>query len=371
MLTDLLGIRLILLLGDVVPLPASLAVMDALDTVQVTTGGDGDGFQITFKLTRTPLLDFDLFQSGAVAPMKRVVIGVAFGIVPEVLIDGVITHHQIQPSNEPGLATLTVSGRDLKTVLDLEEKNAQYPNQPDFIIFSQVIAGYGQYGLIPVPTPTVDIPIELERVPRQQETDLAFVQRLAQRNGFVFYIEPVTLGVNTAYFGPENRLSLPQPALTLDMGAATNLKSLSFQYDALAPVGTTGTFVEPFFKTALPIPQLPTLKVPPLALKPAPVYRTTITRETANQNPVKAGVTALAQAMNTPDAVTASGELDATRYGHVLRARKLVGVRGAGLSYDGLYYVKGVSHSMSRGTYSQSFTLSREGTGPTLPVVMF
>ena len=28
---------------------------------------------------------------------------------------------------------------------------------------------------------------------------------MAERNGFVFYIEPLTFGVNTAYWGPENR----------------------------------------------------------------------------------------------------------------------------------------------------------------------
>ena len=47
----------------------------------------------------------------------------------------------------------------------------------------------------------------VQRIPRQQETDLAFMRRLAQRNGFVFYVEPVTFGVNRAYFGPEIRTS--------------------------------------------------------------------------------------------------------------------------------------------------------------------
>ncbi len=371
MLANLLGIRLILLVGDTVPLPASKAVVDALVGVEVTSeGGQGDGFQLTFALTRTPLLDYDLVQSGALAPMKRVVIGVAFGVVPEVLMDGIITHHQVAPSNEPGQATLTVTGRDLSVVLDLEERNAKFPNQPDAVIFTRIIGAYGRYGLIPLPAPTPDVPIELERVPTQQGTDLQFVREMAQRNGFVFYIEPATFGVNTAYFGPENRLSLPQPALTLDMGGATNVSSLSFQHDALAPVSTAGTFVEPFLKQALPIPQLPTLKIPPLALRPAPAYRTALLRETAKANPATAAARLLAETMNAPDAVTGSGQLDAVRYGHVLRARKLVGVRGVGLSYDGLYYVRRVSHSIARGRYTQSFTISREGTLPTVPAVL-
>jgi len=84
---------------------------------------------------------------------------------------------------------------------------------------------------------TTDTPSETERIPRQDETDLQFIQRLAQRNGFVFYIEPVTMGVNKAYWGPQNRAGPSQAALTHDMGSATNVKSLRLMNDALAPIG--------------------------------------------------------------------------------------------------------------------------------------
>ena len=45
----------------------------------------------------------------------------------------------------------------------------------------------------------------------------------------------------------------------------------------------------------------------------------------------------LAEAGRSQDAVSADGTLDVLRYGRMLKARKLVGVRGAGISYDGLY----------------------------------
>jgi hypothetical protein len=192
---------------------------------------------------------------------------------------------------------------------------------------------------------------------------------MARRNGYVFYIEPLTLGATTAYFGPENRLGLPQPALSVDMGAATNVNSLSFTNDALAPIGASGSFVEPITKTSIPIPPLPSLRTPPLAASPAPPRRTTLMRQTAGQNPGQAAVTALAATSRAPDAVSATGQVDTVRYGNVLRARRLVGVRGAGLKNDGLYYVRRVTHEIEAGTYTQDFTLSREGTGTLLPVV--
>ena len=47
------------------------------------------------------------------------------------------------------------------------------------------------------------------------------------------------------------------------------------------------------------------------------------------------------------------------RYGRVLKARQLVGVRGAGPAFDGLHYVDSVTHNIARGQYKQSFTLKR------------
>ena len=45
---------------------------------------------------------------------------------------------------------------------------------------------------------------------------------------------------------------------------------------------------------------------------------------------------------------TCEGSLDVTRYGGILKARQLVGVRGAGPAFDGLYYVKNVTHKIKK-----------------------
>jgi len=371
MLNNLSGIRLLLLVGDSVPLPASHEVTSALQQVEITNdSGQGDGFQMTFSLARSGIVDYGLLQNGSVDPMKRMIIAVMFGGLPEVLIDGVVTHHQFNPGDQSGQATLTVTGRDLSVLLDLEEKNATFPNQPDFLIASGVLASYAKFGIVPLPTPTTDFPIMLDRIPRQQETDLQFLHRLARRNGFVFYLEPLTPGVSQAYFGPENRLGLPQPALSVNLGATTNTKSIRFTNDALAMVGSRGAFVEPFTKSSVPLPALPSLKVPPLAAKPATANRIRLERATANQGPATAATTAVASVTNAVDPVTAEGEVDSLRYGHALRARKLVGVRGVGLTYDGFWYVRRVTHTIvPRGHYSQRFQLSREGTMALTPVV--
>ena len=77
MLTSLLGIRLILLVGETIPLPASYDVMSALTHVEVTNDVDqGDGFQMTFTLSKDSLMGYSLLSGGSLDPFNRVVIGV-------------------------------------------------------------------------------------------------------------------------------------------------------------------------------------------------------------------------------------------------------------------------------------------------------
>ena len=65
----------------------------------------------------------------------------------------------------------------------------------------------------------------------------------------------------------------------------------------------------------------------------------------------------------------AEGKADGGRYGAVLRARGLVGMRGAGLSHDGLWYVRKVVHTLAPGRYEIGFTLARDGHGAITPVL--
>lgn len=363
------AIRSILWAGQRAPKPASERVLEALETIEVTNDTDGpDGFQLTLTVRKDARGDYSLAREPALQPLSRVVIGVLVTHTPHVLINGLVTRRDVQQRDQPGAATLTITGRDLTQALDLDERNERYPNRPDGVIATQVIARHAGYGLVPNVTPTTVTPLELFRVPRQQETDLAFLRRLAERNGFIFSLEPTTFGVTEAYWGPELRAGVPQPALTVDMGEATNVDRLDVAFDGLAAEGVTGSVVEPLTKRALPLPDLPSLRLPPLTASPAQPARRRILRDTGSQRPAAAAVSAVAAVSTGDEPATATGELDAARYGHVLRARRPVGVRGAGLAHDGLYYVRRVTHRLGDG-YTQSFTLSREGTGALAPVV--
>jgi len=205
------GVRLQLLLGPTLPVPAPGEVMNALVSIEVTNNDrERDGFQMTFDLDRSNQ-EYTLLQSGLLEPQNRVLILVLMGARSYVLMDGIITRHQVVPGEQPGRSTLQITGEDISIKLDLEEKNATYPNQTDSAIVRSILSSYATYGLQPKIEETREAATEEERVPSQQGTDLAYLQLLAERNGFVFFIEPSTPGFNLAYWGPEPRQGQPSP----------------------------------------------------------------------------------------------------------------------------------------------------------------
>jgi hypothetical protein len=108
---------------------------------------------------------------------------------------------------------------------------------------------------------------------------------------------------------------------------------------------------------------------PPLGLvSPIPPKQHRLA-ETANLSPIAALAKGIGYAAAHQDCAFGSGALEVARYGHVLQARALVGVRGAGLAYDGLYFVTKVTHDIRRGGYTQQFSLARNGLISTVPAV--
>jgi hypothetical protein len=177
--------------------------------------------------------------------------------------------------------------------------------------------------------------------------------------------------VSKAYWGPEIRLGVPQPALNLGLdGAHDNVTTLNFTFDKEKKELPLVAIQERTSKApiVLPIPDVTPLN-PPLGLIPPLPPRIHRMTQTANQSPMTAIMKGIAYAAQHSDSVFATGSLDVAKYGHVLRSRQLVGVRGVGTAFDGLYYVTRVTHELKRGSYTQQFSLARNGVVSTIPSV--
>ena len=370
------GINLQLYIGPAVPIPAPREVIEALEQVQVqVNGGDTQsGFELTFSLsTRSPLQTLFLLTGGSSIPIMRVVIVAMMGGNAEVLMDGVMTHHEVRPASG-GKSNLVVKGKDLSALMDfIELDGIPFPAMPPVVRVLAVLAKYAAFGVIPLTIPSVveDIPIPVERIPRQKGTDYAYVKQLAHEAGYVFYIEPGPLpGTSRAYWGPEIKVGAPQPALNTDMDAHTNVESLSFSFDKESKEMPVVFIQNQQTKVPIPIP-IPDITPlnPPLGAVPPLPPKIKFLNDTAKQSPLSAVMTGLAYASQHADAVTCTGSLDVVRYGRILKSRQLVGMRGAGAAFAGLYYVKSVTHAIKHGEYKQNFTLVRNGLLSTVPRV--
>lgn len=369
--------HLTLLIGPLpVPVPAPLPLMEALQRVEVNSSRDRSGFQITFSLGKTSPLQLALLPAGFFDPMiTRVVIIVTLKGIPNVLMDGVVTRQEMQPGNQPGQSTLTITGEDLSILMDVVELRVPFMAMPEVARINLILAKYAAFGVVPivVPPPVLSVDSPTSRFDTQDGTDRAYIKALAEQSGYVFFVEPGPLPLQSiAYFGPDIRIPAPQPALSVNSDWDTNVESLSFNLDGLAKKTVIMFVLDPVTRKIpipVPIPDINPLH-PPLGLRQTPPARISFAEETTRLSPTEAAKRAFGIMLQSADAISGSGSLDVARYGHVLRARMLVGVRGAGFAYDGMYYVDSVTHSIKRGEYKQNFQISRDGLISQTPAVV-
>lgn len=368
------GIQLSLKIGPV-PIAAPREVVDALVHAKIEDGSGGtqSGFELTFELPqRSPLRTLFLITGGGSLPLMRVVLVVTINGSAQSVIDGVCTNVETQPG-EGGVARLVVKGKDLSALMDIIElPGLPFPALPPSARVLVCLAKYAAFGVIPMVIPSIaDVPpLPIQQIPQQRGSDYAYVKKLAEDVGYVFYLEPGDPGTSKAYWGPEIRVGEAQPALTTGMDALTNVEEISFTFDKERKSIPIVYLQDQTSKVPIPVP-IPDVTPlnPPLGLVPPLPPKIQKLADTAHLSPPEALMKGIAYAAQHSDSVFGKGKLDVARYGRLLRSRQLVGVRGAGIPFDGLYYVKTVSHEIQRGSYKQSFSLARNGMISTFPSV--
>jgi hypothetical protein len=354
-------------------------LLKAVQSVQVEQGdgsGTGDwqqGFQMTFRAERSQAdsKDYALLSSPLLNAGNRIILTITLDARPHVLFDGIIAHRQLSPGSAASAPSLTVMGKDLSILMDLEEKDVDLTGLGDKEVVDKILRGYAGYGVVAktsAPTKTWT-PNEKERAPKQVATDRQYVQMLAERHSFIFHIKPgPSPKQSTGYWGPLEYDGTPQKALTVNSGAATNVESFNVADDALKPTVVFGTVRKDNAAQVTPI------DIAQSSFKTTLAKNSRLTSDPSFVRKLRliySGVSvaeaqAMAQSMtdrSTEQVLRVSGSLDTFRYGSLLKAPGIVGVRGAGYSYDGNYYVRQVTHRITRGEYKQDFVLTREGPG--------
>jgi hypothetical protein len=370
------SIQLQLLAGNAVPAPVPAILISALQSVEVTQS-ETSGFQLGFRVERksTVSSDFQVIASELLQPGNRVIVCVTVNVMPRVLMDGIITQHQFSYENT-GAMLFTITGEDISMMMDLVDLPFAYPGMGDGLIVLAVLAKYTFLGIVPYVIPPVSsaVSLPIERIPQQNTTDRKYLKLLAAENNNVFFVQPGPAPMtNFAYWGPVAHIGLPQKALSVDMGPETNVESINFSYNALAPESDAplqifGAVSDETSESILPFATLTSTRLPPLSSKPPWIFNQpyVLKRLMDYQGSSYLDAMMRAQAITNQSAdsvVTADGKLNVLRYGDILTAPGLVGLRGVGNSYDGYYYVRSVTHHINVGQYTQDFSLAREGLG--------
>src|ERR1700745_1993429 len=86
--------------------PGTKPVIDALTSVEVTESATGrSGFQLTFTLGDNSILQtLFLLAAQSPIPVLRIILLASFGGLPQVIMDGIIQHHEVVPDAMSGSA---------------------------------------------------------------------------------------------------------------------------------------------------------------------------------------------------------------------------------------------------------------------------
>ena len=377
------GIQLAVLAGaEEAPTPIGPLLAELLVEAEVVEVADGQGvFRLTFGAQRDlqglgP--EVEVLSDGRLSPGSRVLVVAMQTALPTVLIDGLVTDVWLDPGANPGAGRIVVSGADLSVAMDLTEEIKGYPDMDDEMIVLEIIAQYERFAIVPETVPPIesDFPTVLQRTPVQHGTDLEHLYDLANRYGYVFTISagPVPL-TNTAYWGPPKRVGLPAPALSVNQGGFANVDQLTFGWNGRAAFQVLGLIPGSLEETpALPIAAIEPTLLPPIALRSPFPLGSLLGRKLPTGSDGFDEIRAMGLAQGRVNASStrvarAEGVLDVERYGSILRSGGLVGVRGAGTSFDGMWSVEKVTHKLRRNAYKQHFVLGRDGVDPLEPLV--
>jgi hypothetical protein len=343
--------------------------MGALDGVDVETSVDAASvLRLRFNLSRNFMGDWDPPVADLFRPLVPVTVSVSSGSpLPEVVINAFVREvRQAARGAAAGTTAEVVAMDATATLMALIEQPMPHPNMDPATIATLI---FGRYAITPLPFPTPPTRTIADTTTIQRGTDGRMLREMARALAYECYLQPDPItGLDVGHFHPALTAVPPQGVLSVDFGSATNLLDFEVGYDTLRPTAAVSAEADPRSGVPVPAPALAPLS-PPEGLEPAlmRVIPPRISRPTACDaaNPAELFRQNQAIVDRSSRALSATGTVDAVKYGRVLRPGLPVLVRGAGRAYSGLWYVTRVSHSISTGAWTQRFSATRNAVGLT------
>ncbi len=345
--------------------PASRHVIDAIQSVEVedhATLADVARLRVSTAIADRGAT-WTVLDEPMCERLANIKIGVRLGGDTETpLIDGYVIDVRAALSPNPASSTIEIVAMDATVLMDLEEKVRAWPDTSDSTIASSI---FDDHRFDADVTSTQLVRQANDVTVMQRETDIRFLRRLAERNGFECYIDVGDQGQTVGHFHPPTLQEQPQAVLSVNLGTETNLDEFSVRYDMLSATQATASGID--VQDASPQPaQTPTASLHDQgATSTVPAERPRVRLLTPRGLSRTDELQTLTQAVvdRSAFAITAEGLVNAAVLGQALRAKKPVLVRGVGSRFSGQYYVERVLHRFDVNGYQQRVTLKRNAAG--------
>lgn len=296
-------------------------------------------------------------------PWKPIKIEAAFGDERQEVMRGYVRQVKAEYPPDRGAATVTLVCQDESLLLDREYKDTHWGEEETPVTdgaMATQIAADNNLGLLGTPgegQTLVDV--------NQNDTDLRFLDKRARENRYELIFREGQL-----YFGPARLNEATQPTMLVYAGPDTTCLRFDIDDDGHKPdqvayeiAAETGSGSD-----------LDSVGPDQRRLGARPADSTGSGLNPFVWRPTRTGVSdatrmrTISQQIANEEAlrIKANGELDGTRYGHVLLPGVPVGVDGAGERYSGTWYVDAVTHRFDVNGYSQRFKLLRNAYGDDL-----
>jgi phage protein D len=295
-------------------------------------------------------------------PWNKVEISAGFPDNTIKVITGYIVHLKPFFAQQIADSYIEIWGIDKSVVMDREEILKAWPERKDSDIASEIFSGYGL-------TPKVDDSGVVHKKALstiiQRDTDIKFLKRLARRNGYECYIED-----STGYFRKPALNGPQQKVLAFNFGDETNLSNFNAILSVLQPTVVEMHLIDSMTKEVRNV-KTDKLEQRQIGKKLgsdiiAPNIKTS---KLCIKNAIATGQTemeALSKAVYNEASwlLEGGGQINGKLYQEVLRAMRLVSIKGIGKTYSGTYYVTHVKHIFDSNGYAQHFKARKNAIYP-------
>jgi len=273
------------------------------------------------------------------------------------LVKGPVTGQRIHLQHGGAGSTLVVHGSDSSITMDREAKSQVWAGLTDS---DAVTAILGNYGYVPDVESTNAGHFEDKHTLIQRSTDLYFVQQLARRNGFLFWVASDEFGVETAHFKQPVLDGASDAELIINLDSPC-IQQLDIEWDVERPTSVETLQLDLNAKTDIdggvsvsPLTLLGDNGLADITADNRSQYLTAPSDDAGDLT--SRGEGALIESSWFVRA-TCQTSLDVLR--RLVRAYTVVNVRGAGSRHSGKYFVASVHHVIDNVAHKMEIELIR------------